>query len=124
MEEYGIRGSHVTADFYGVHKAMLDDEDFLKRHLASAAIHCGATVLQLNSEKFEPSGVTCAHILSESHITCHTYPDQQFIAIDVYTCGMPNPEVAIDILRTVLMPRHYVIKIIERGTEDYSLYLD
>jgi S-adenosylmethionine decarboxylase len=123
--EYGIAGRHYMADFYGVRKILLDDKEYLARVLSEAAVKCGATVLDDVAVKFEPNGVTVATVLSESHITCHTYPDQQFIAIDCYTCGEnADPKVAVEYLAMLLAPRFADIQVARRGRLDFSEYLD
>jgi S-adenosylmethionine decarboxylase len=38
--------------------------------------------------------------LSESHVSCHTWPEEGSIAIDVYTCGPGNPKlIALEMLK-------------------------
>lgn len=117
MQEFEIRGRHYAADLYGVRSVLLDDEAYLRTRLEEAAEVCGATVLRTESEKFEPSGVTVACILSESHITCHTYPEKGFIALDCYTCGEnADPKVAIEYLILCLQPSEGAdIQFLERG---------
>lgn len=96
MKDYGIRGKTVTADLYGVEFERLNDKNYLATVLVIAATKAGAHVLEEVSWQFDPNGVTVACILSESHITCHSYPEKGFIAIDCYTCGEKcEPEVAI-----------------------------
>lgn len=38
---------------------------------------------------FEPHGETIAFILSESHFTLHSYPEENYISLDIYICK-PN----------------------------------
>lgn len=37
-------------------------------------------------KQFEPIGATCLYLLSESHLSCHTYPERRYLAIDLYCC--------------------------------------
>lgn len=34
--------------------------------------------------------MTGLFLLSESHLSYHTYPESRYISIDVYTCGQHN----------------------------------
>lgn len=34
--------------------------------------------------------MTGLYLLSESHLSYHTYPETNYISIDVYTCGSNN----------------------------------
>jgi S-adenosylmethionine decarboxylase len=117
MNDYSIRGKTVTADLYGVDFSALDNEEMLVGLMIDAATKAGATVLKEQSVKFRPNGVTVACILSESHITCHSYPEKGFIAVDCYTCGEHcDPEIAIDYCIQELNPQEGFDKeIIARG---------
>lgn len=46
------------------------------------------TVVNKIEHKFTPHGETIVFILSESHFTLHTYPENNFISMDVYICNM------------------------------------
>lgn len=38
-------------------------------------------------KQFEPVGATCLYLLAESHLTCHTYPEKNYMALDLYCCN-------------------------------------
>jgi S-adenosylmethionine decarboxylase len=44
------------------------------------------TILNKLIHKFEPVGFSIIYMLSESHLTIHTFPEQNYIAFDLYTC--------------------------------------
>ncbi len=73
----------------------LNDESFLRCTLNRAAKLANATVLNLISNKFEPQGVTAIALLAESHISIHTWPESNYSAVDIFTCGQNMmPELA------------------------------
>jgi S-adenosylmethionine decarboxylase len=39
-------------------------------------------------KQFEPIGATMLYLLSESHLSIHTYPEKNYCAIDVYCCNL------------------------------------
>ena len=84
---HGLIGRHCIYDLQDGDPQLLDDEDFIKDALMKAAEAAGATLLKIVSHKFEPQGVTALALLSESHISIHTYPEQNYAAIDAFTCG-------------------------------------
>ena len=43
-------------------------------------------ILQKSTHEFEPQGFTAIYLLSESHISIHTFPENKYAAIDIYTC--------------------------------------
>jgi len=44
------------------------------------------TVLGKMHHVFEPQGLSVIYMLSESHISIHTFPEKQYLALDIYTC--------------------------------------
>ncbi|MGP0587406.1 adenosylmethionine decarboxylase [Paenibacillus timonensis] len=114
--EYSTFGRHVAVDAWGVDFEVLNNAGLLETHLVEAAEACGATVLSIQSRQFEPQGATVLVMLSESHLSIHTYPERGFAAIDCYTCGeMVDPQLAIDYLVTVLNPEKTYAKKLIRG---------
>ena len=58
--------------------------------LENAAIASGATVCESIFKEFDPQGVTVLCLLSESHISIHTWPEKGEAAVDIFTCGDCN----------------------------------
>lgn len=52
----------------------------------SALVEEKFTVVGRNAHQFEPHGETVTFILSESHYTLHSYPEEKYISIDIYIC--------------------------------------
>jgi S-adenosylmethionine decarboxylase len=92
----------------------LDDERCLIDLLENAAVASGATVVQTISKKFEPQGVTVLCLLSESHISIHTWPEEGKAAVDVYTCGDCNPKIGCDMIIHQLYAQTHTLSYIER----------
>lgn len=114
---YSTYGRHVTMDLREVSFDKLNDADFLRTHMFEAAQRSGATVVGENFVKFAPQGVTGVLVLSESHLSIHTYPEDGFAAVDCYTCGTTvDPEVATEYLKTVLGGRVAGYRALQRGT--------
>ncbi|MGG6313886.1 adenosylmethionine decarboxylase [Paenibacillus macerans] len=114
--EYSTFGRHVAVDTWGVDFEVLNNAELLEAHLVEAAEACGATVLSVQSKQFEPQGATVLVLLSESHLSIHTYPERGFAAIDCYTCGETvDPQLAIDYLVSVLNPEKTYAKKLVRG---------
>ncbi|MBE7119527.1 adenosylmethionine decarboxylase [Bacillus cereus] len=114
--EYSTFGKHIIVDLWGVDFSLLDDIHFLERHLFVAADHSGAHVLNASTKKFHHHGVTVLVLLSESHLSIHTYPEKNFAAIDCYTCGTTvEPQMAIDYIVNILKPEQMHIKKLIRG---------
>ncbi|CAH1204148.1 S-adenosylmethionine decarboxylase proenzyme [Paenibacillus plantiphilus] len=114
--EYSTFGRHVAVDTWGVDFDLLNNAEFLQAHMVEAAEACGATVLSVQAKQFEPQGATVLVMLSESHLSIHTYPERGFAALDCYTCGETvDPQLAIDYMISVLKPTTTHAKKLVRG---------
>lgn len=114
--EYSTFGRHVAVDTWGADFDVLNDAAWLEAQMVEAAEACGATVLSVQSKQFEPQGATVLVMLSESHLSIHTYPEKGFAALDCYTCGETvDPQAAIDYLVSVLKPERTYAKKLIRG---------
>lgn len=120
--EYSTFGRHIALDAWGVDFDLLNQVDRLKEILIEAAKTCGATVLSVQSKQFEPQGATVLVLLSESHLSIHTYPEKGFAALDCYTCGEHvNPEIAIQHLVDILKPSHFYTRQLIRGNGEIEV---
>jgi S-adenosylmethionine decarboxylase len=107
-------GKHYLLNLYGCSFSLLNDSEFLIDLLENAAYASGATVLQTVYKKFDPQGVTVLCLLSESHISIHTWPEEGKAACDVYTCGTSNPKIGCDIIIEQLKSENHTLSYIER----------
>lgn len=122
LVSYQTFGRHIILDAWGIDFDKINDIDFLKYHMEEAAKACGATVLSVEGFAFDPYGATVMVVLSESHLSIHTYPEKGYAAIDGYTCGVTfDPEDAIAYLIKILMPVSVYQKRIVRGTGMLSI---
>lgn len=80
-------GRHVIAELDGCDAAVLKNCGLIRRHLVEAASRACATVLAEKTYEFKNGGVSGFVLLAESHISIHTWPEHQYAAIDIYTCG-------------------------------------
>jgi S-adenosylmethionine decarboxylase len=120
--EYSTFGRHIALDTWGVDFDLLNKADKLQQYLVEAAEACGATVLSVQSKQFEPQGATVLVLLSESHLSIHTYPEKGFAALDCYTCGEHiNPEIAIQYLVDILKPAQIYTRQLIRGTGEIEV---
>ena len=106
---------HLLLELYRCNFEKLNDESFLRCTLNRAAKLANATVLNLISNKFEPQGVTAIALLAESHISIHTWPESNYSAVDIFTCGQNMmPELASQYLIESLMAKEHSLRVIQR----------
>ncbi|MGN8645758.1 adenosylmethionine decarboxylase [Gracilibacillus sp. HCP3S3_G5_1] len=89
-------GRHVIAELWECNIDMLNDIEQLEKTFVNAALKAGAEVREVAFHKFAPFGVSGVVIISESHLTIHSFPEHGYASIDVYTCGdIIDPNVAV-----------------------------
>ena len=93
-------GTHLLLEVYDVKFDLLNDVISLQESMEKGINRAKMNILNIFSHCFLPQGCTIVIALSESHVSCHTWPENGCIAIDVYTCGEGNPRlVAIELLK-------------------------
>jgi len=116
----GLRpdGRHLVVDYWDCDGGILNDEPKLMRLLTKAANAAGATVISSHSHCFEHQGITAIAILSESHISIHTWPEARYAGVDLYTCGGCDPLLAHKVLDEALSAGRAEFVELARGRAD------
>ena len=80
-----FKGKHYVASFYDCKN--IEDTNFIKSviHTALTLAHC--TIVGYTDYTFDNNGFTAVFLLSESHCSVHSYPENQSLFIDLFTCG-------------------------------------
>ncbi len=80
-------GRQLTIEYYDCQDSVLLNRDTVEQTLLTAAKESGATVISSSFHKFEPQGVSGVVIIAESHFTVHAWPEHNYAAVDIFTCG-------------------------------------
>jgi len=107
-------GKHLLLEVYDVQFNLLNDSRSIQEVMIRGIGRAKMTILNTFSHSFVPQGCTVVIALEESHVSCHTWPENGCLAIDVYTCGKGNPRlIALEILK-YLNSDSYSIREVER----------
>ncbi len=113
-KDFVTPGLHLLIDFWGGEYSQ--DIKKIETALRLAAEACGATVLDVQLHSFgEKAGITGVAVLAESHISIHTWPEIDYIALDVFVCGSCDAYKAVDVLMKLFMPKKHQISEHRRG---------
>ncbi|MBS7248023.1 MAG: adenosylmethionine decarboxylase [Candidatus Jordarchaeales archaeon] len=112
------RGHHIIGEVFA-DPEVLDDLEFIKEVFMEATEIAGLNVLDVKFHKFEPVGVSGIILISESHVSIHTWPEDGYAAIDIFTCGDVGKcwEAYRHIISRMRARRHMEIEI-KRGLID------
>ena len=107
-------GKHLLLEVYDVDFEAINNVESLQNAMVNGINRAKMTILNVFSHCFIPQGCTVVIALAESHVSCHTWPENGCLAIDVYTCGDGNPRlIALEILK-YLNSYSYSIREIDR----------
>ena len=107
-------GRHLLIDFFGASKLTSP------KHTHDTILRCvnaiQATLLNIHVHDFgKGKGVSAVAMLAESHISMHSWPEESFVSIDIFTCGQCVPKAAIPILNKAYTPKLMNIQEYFRG---------
>jgi len=109
-------GRHIISELWECNVERLNDMDFIEKTFVEAALECGAEVREVTFHKFAPQGVSGVVIISESHLTIHSFPEHGYASIDVYTCGdRIDPNIAAEYIANALEAKKIEKMEIPRG---------
>lgn len=107
-------GIHLIAEFWLA--KTIEDKKTFEKILRDAVSAAKCTLLEIVIHKFSPHGITGVILLAESHIAIHTWPEKNYLAIDIFTCGdKAKPYIALDFLKKMFKPKKVEIMEIKRG---------
>lgn len=107
-------GIHLLAEFW--YGKIIEDPKEIERILIEAVKRADNTPLKVAIHKFNPQGITGVILLAESHIALHSWPEFNYLAIDIFTCGdKALPLKALHYLKKMFKPKKVEIKEIKRG---------
>lgn len=121
----GTNGKHIIIDLWKANKKKLNNKEFIKRTLLEAARKANSTIMAHKFHKFIPSGVSGYVLIAESHISIHTWPDEQYASLDVYTCGDKTfPDNARDYVIEAFGAQDFSTVSIDRGRAGTTLVIN
>ena len=84
-------GKHMICDICDIKNIeLLNNKELLKELLKNICNKYHFEILGEVDYSFEPHGCTILLLLSESHISIHTFPEKNHISFDIYTCREYN----------------------------------
>ena len=95
----------ALAIFEGIPSGWLDSTVALRGALDAAVAAGRFTSLQTIVVPFSPQGVTACAVVSESHLTLHSWPEEGRLFLDVASCStLESVRAAVDAVRGALPP--------------------
>jgi S-adenosylmethionine decarboxylase proenzyme len=78
---------HTLLEFHGCAPSRLKRAREVKALLNVAVRHGGGTIVKAVFHNFSPYGVSGVVVITESHVTIHTWPEHGYAAVDIFSCS-------------------------------------
>jgi len=114
-------GPHLTMDMYGCNKKKLKDVTFVFNFLDELPAMVGMTKIMppytfsYSGLKPEDWGVSGIVLIAESHISMHTFPEKNYVSLDIFSCKDFDVEAAVDIIASKFEAKTYEKNFLMRG---------
>jgi S-adenosylmethionine decarboxylase len=89
-------GHHYIVEGSGCSAEVISRVEAVEQIMVRAAEVANVQVWAISFHRFSPNGVSGVVVISESHLSVHTWPEEGYVALDIYTCGeKAKPEAAV-----------------------------
>lgn len=106
-------GTHLIVDLWD--GLGFNDPALIETALIRAIKAAKATLLHFHIHTFEPNGLSGVAVLAESHVSFHSWPERNYMALDIFMCGRADPYKAVTVLREAFRPKTLQLNEIKRG---------
>ena len=111
-----ILSVHYLIDFYECDTNYLISVYKIKKLMIKAGEIGNFNVVKGCFHQFKPYGVSGVLVLKESHFTIHTWPENQYAAVDIFLCDTSlNIDKVVKYLCKIFSTNNYKIRKINRG---------
>ncbi len=112
-------GRHTLLDFYGCDPQRLEHSRHVRRLVCAAVRAGGGQIVKAVFHNFNPYGVSGVVVITQSHVTIHTWPEHGYVAVDIFSCSPKLDQAAIrQALQKAVGARRTVRRTFRRG--DYT----
>ncbi len=109
-------GSHFIVELINCSSDRLKKVRDVKQTMAEVVRKSKSTVVKSAFHQFQPEGVTGMILIEESHFAIHTWPEENYAAADIFTCGQEmDPYIAIEVMKDRFEATEVRYQVIKRG---------
>ena len=120
--EYGF-GMHLIADCYGCDRRRLENLSLIYEFLSEYPAQMKMTkimppyVFRYDAKSPEDWGISGFVLIAESHISIHTFPEKNYLSLDIFSCKEFDVDNAISHVNDLFGVEKNEIKLLDRGLE-------
>lgn len=105
----------LLVDFYGCDFNTINDVELLRSLANSVVSNIGSRIVDDCSHIFEPQGITYIAVITKSHFSIHTWPENGYAAVDIFSCDDSLPDEILHELQIGLKAKDFHVERINRN---------
>ena len=117
-------GYHYVWDVYDCKSVKISFKEQIRSLMDEIVLAVGINKVGESYKQFEPVGATGIILLEESHLSIHTWPEHNFIAVDLFSCQKIDPNIIGEILKQFCETDSFNFKEIMRGEKVTDLMIN
>jgi S-adenosylmethionine decarboxylase len=109
---------HYLVDIYGCASG-LGAIEYWESVIPKLCKSFGLTIVDRLSHHFSPFGATAIYILAESHLVLHTWPEESFATLEIFSCRplRDHKKILTHFFERMQFSRS-VVRVIHRGSDE------
>jgi len=112
-------GHHYIVEGSGCSADVVSRVEQVEQIMVRAAEVADVQVWAISFHRFRPTGVSGVVVISESHLSVHTWPEAGYVALDIFTCGdRAKPEAAVQYALKAFGATNMHITEVTRGLDE------
>ncbi|MCQ2973265.1 MAG: adenosylmethionine decarboxylase [Bacteroidales bacterium] len=111
----------LLIDYYECNYKALNDINFLKHVVTEIVKIIDAKIVKEEFHLFKPYGITYFAIISKSHISIHTWPEDKIVAVDIFSCENIKVEKILEFLSKEFSTNKYKYNKIARIVKNVEI---
>lgn len=101
---------HYIIEIFDLDKNILINSEFLKKHTVLLIKKAGLNAVDEICYEFNPRGATLMFALSTSHLSLHTWPENNYLHIDLLLCQKLTLVKLRQLIQEVFRTQKYAIQ--------------
>jgi S-adenosylmethionine decarboxylase proenzyme len=108
IKDFPTIGYQIIAEFYGVKNKFLTNADYLKEVVSTGLKESQLHIEEFFLKEYSPYGLSLIFILVESHCHIHTWPEHDYLSMDLFVCEQEEKaESFFRYLQRIIQPLDY-----------------
>lgn len=109
--------TQLMVDLYGCDAALLNDLAKIREIAHNTIRDIHSEIVEECEHQFEPIGITYIAVITTSHFSIHTWPENEYAAVDIFSCSEHIPEQIAEKLKIAFQAKQHTTTLIQRHIE-------